>query len=105
MSGSHIQATFRCVVKQSPVEPQKQDNVNARVHSCWVNPAAPPALCSGCDDAPVRNRMTHAVKRVDVFAHDVINSPRNTMQLKISLVTLSVYRSSACPGDGATSFT
>ncbi len=41
--GGHVQAAFRCVLKQTPAEPQKQDNVNARVHSCWVNPAAPPA--------------------------------------------------------------
>jgi len=40
--GGHVQAAFRCVLKQTPAEPQKQENVNARVHSCWVNPASPP---------------------------------------------------------------
>ena len=40
--GGHVQAAFRCVLKQMPAEPQKQENVNARVHSCWVNPASPP---------------------------------------------------------------
>jgi hypothetical protein len=41
--GGHIQATFRCVVKQGPIDPKATDSLQARVHSCWVNPAAPPA--------------------------------------------------------------
>ncbi len=42
--GGHIQAAFRCVVMQGPtVDPKAQENILARVHSCWVNPAAPPA--------------------------------------------------------------
>ena len=42
--GGHIQAAFRCVVKQGPiVDAKAQENILARVHSCWVNPAAPPA--------------------------------------------------------------
>jgi len=44
--GGHVQAAFRCVLKSTPAEPQKQDNVNARVHSCWVNPASPPAAAA-----------------------------------------------------------
>lgn len=44
--GGHVQAAFRCVLKQTPAEPQKQENVNARVHSCWVNPASPPAAAA-----------------------------------------------------------
>jgi hypothetical protein len=39
----HIQATFRCVVKQGPIDPKATDSLQTRVHSCWVNPAAPPA--------------------------------------------------------------
>src|SRR5512139_3166317 len=41
--GGHIQATFRCVVKQGPIDPKVTDSLQARVHSCWINPAAPPA--------------------------------------------------------------
>ena len=40
--GGHIQATFRCVVKQGPIDPKATDSLQARVHSCWINPAAPP---------------------------------------------------------------
>jgi hypothetical protein len=41
--GGHIQATFRCVVKLGPIDPKVTDSLQARVHSCWINPAAPPA--------------------------------------------------------------
>ena len=41
--GGHIQAAFLCVVMQGPiVDPKAQENILGRVHSCWVNPAAPP---------------------------------------------------------------
>src|SRR4051812_12491816 len=49
---SHIQATFRCVVRQGPFETKttegksadgkpaegKADSLNSRVHTCWMNP-------------------------------------------------------------------
>ena len=49
---SHIQATFRCVVRQGPFEVKtaeakppegkpaevKADSLNSRVHACWINP-------------------------------------------------------------------
>ena len=46
---SHVQATFRCVVRMGPFESKpppegKQsenkapDSLNSRVHSCWINP-------------------------------------------------------------------
>jgi hypothetical protein len=42
--GGHIQAAFRCVVMQGPiVDAKAQENILGRVHSCWVNPASPPA--------------------------------------------------------------
>ena len=44
--GGHIQATFRCVVKQGSIDPKVPESLSARVHSCWVNPAAPPAPSS-----------------------------------------------------------
>jgi hypothetical protein len=42
----HIQATFRCVVRQGPIDSKQPDALNGRVHTCWVNPnleAASPA--------------------------------------------------------------
>jgi hypothetical protein len=41
--GGHVQAAFRCVVKQGPIDPKAQDTLNSRVHACWLNPAEPPA--------------------------------------------------------------
>jgi hypothetical protein len=43
--GEHVQISFRCVVRQGSIEQKDQkstDLFNARVHSCWLNPALPP---------------------------------------------------------------
>ncbi len=47
--GGHIQATFRCVVRQGGIDPKVPETLNARVHACWINPSAqpsPPAAAS-----------------------------------------------------------
>jgi hypothetical protein len=36
--GGHIQATFRCLVRQGHIDPKATDTINSRVHSCWINP-------------------------------------------------------------------
>ena len=36
----HIQATFRCVVRQGNIDPKATDTLNGRVHGCWINPSA-----------------------------------------------------------------
>jgi hypothetical protein len=44
--GEHVQISFRCVVRQGNIDQKDQkatDAFNARVHSCWINPALPPA--------------------------------------------------------------
>lgn len=41
--GPHIQAAFRCVVRQGNIDPKSPQSLNARVHACWLNPATPPA--------------------------------------------------------------
>jgi hypothetical protein len=49
--GPHIQAAFRCVVRQgNNIDPKSPQSLNARVHICWINPtvaqaaaAAPPS--------------------------------------------------------------
>lgn len=38
--GGHVQMSFRCVVRQGKIDP-KAENVDARIHSCWLNPANP----------------------------------------------------------------
>src|SRR3954471_8528273 len=36
----HIQATFRCLVRQGAIDPKQPDTLNGRVHTCWINPTA-----------------------------------------------------------------
>src|SRR5437016_2416549 len=36
----HIQATFRCLVRQGNFDPKAADTLNSRVHGCWINPNA-----------------------------------------------------------------
>jgi hypothetical protein len=53
----HIQATFRCLVRQGNIDPKQPETLNGRVHACWINPegetataapaAAPPASSAG----------------------------------------------------------
>ena len=40
---SHIQATFRCLVRQGHIDPKAPESLNGRVHACWINPALAPA--------------------------------------------------------------
>jgi hypothetical protein len=35
----HIQATFRCLVRQGNIDPKATDTLNSRVHGCWINPS------------------------------------------------------------------
>ena len=48
--GPHIQAAFRCVVRQGNIDPKVPQSLNARVHACWLNPAIPP-VASGAAPA------------------------------------------------------
>lgn len=36
--GAHIQATFRCLVLQGPIDARSQDSLNGRAHACWIDP-------------------------------------------------------------------
>jgi len=44
--GQHIQASFRCVVRQGYIDPKSPDSLSARVHACWINPSLPPATAA-----------------------------------------------------------
>ena len=51
--GPHIQATFRCVVRQGAIDPKAPESLSARVHTCWLNPAVPaPPTASAANPAP-----------------------------------------------------
>ncbi|MFA6265253.1 MAG: beta-1-3, beta-1-6-glucan biosynthesis protein [Pseudolabrys sp.] len=40
---AHIQATFRCIVRQGNIDPKAPETLNGRVHACWLNPGLAPA--------------------------------------------------------------
>jgi hypothetical protein len=40
--GSHLQAAFRCVIKQGPIDPKALQTLNGRVFSCWLHPNETP---------------------------------------------------------------
>ena len=42
----HVQMSFRCVVRQGNIDPKATETFNARVHTCWVNPATEPRAAS-----------------------------------------------------------
>lgn len=48
----HIQATFRCVVRQGHIDPKTPDSLNSRVHACWINPSLPAAQAAAPAAAP-----------------------------------------------------
>jgi hypothetical protein len=47
----HIQATFRCVVRQGNIDPKAPESLSSRVHACWINPNMPPATASAAPPA------------------------------------------------------
>ena len=50
--GAHIQATFRCLVRQGNIDPKAQETLNGRVHACWLNPGLPPTEPVAAADVP-----------------------------------------------------
>src|SRR3954454_4344936 len=53
----HIQATFRCLVRQGNIDPKAPDALNGRVHSCGITPTQEPAATpSAAAPATTTNR-------------------------------------------------
>ena len=36
---AHIQAAFRCLIRQGHIDPKAAETLNGRVNACWLNPA------------------------------------------------------------------
>ena len=49
---AHIQATFRCIVKQGNIDPKAPETLNGRVHACWLNPGLSPAPAAAANIPP-----------------------------------------------------
>ncbi len=43
---AHVQATFRCLVRQGNIDPKAPETLNGRVHACWLNPGLTPAAAA-----------------------------------------------------------
>jgi hypothetical protein len=55
----HIQATFRCLVRQGNIDPKPPETLAGRVHTCWVNPnleGTPQAPASAAAPSGTTNR-------------------------------------------------
>jgi len=50
--GGHIQATFRCLVRQGDTDPKAPDALNTRIHGCWINPSQQPSTPSTTAQSP-----------------------------------------------------
>ena len=48
---AHIQATFRCLVRQGNIDPKAQETLSGRVHACWLNPGLEPAAAEAAAPA------------------------------------------------------
>ncbi len=40
---AHIQATFRCLVRQGNIDAKAQETLQGRIQACWLNPGLPPS--------------------------------------------------------------
>jgi hypothetical protein len=56
--GTHIQATFRCLVRQGNIDPKAPETLNGRVHACWLNPGLPPTQPEAAAQAPAASGGT-----------------------------------------------
>jgi len=56
--GAHIQATFRCLVRQGNIDPKAQETLNGRVHACWLNPGLEPTAADATPAAPATSGGT-----------------------------------------------
>ena len=55
----HIQATFRCLVRQGNIDPKAADTLNGRVHACWINPNFEASGTGDRSARPYRRRPTN----------------------------------------------
>ena len=59
--GPHVQATFRCLIRQGHIDPKAPDTLMGRVHACWLNPGlAPPPEAAAAASPPADKPATAA---------------------------------------------
>ena len=60
---AHIQATFRCLVRQGNIDPKAQETLNGRVHACWINPGLEPPPAEAAVQPPAANSAAEPAQR------------------------------------------
>lgn len=51
--GPHIQAAFRCLIRRNTTDSNATQDLDARVHACWLNPAVSPPNAAAAAFPPV----------------------------------------------------
>ena len=51
-SAEHLKLTFRCVIRQGPIDPKAADRLAARVHDCWLDPEGTTTAASRTANGP-----------------------------------------------------
>ena len=49
---AHVQAAFRCLIKQGPIDPKAPETLNSRAFACWVHPEQAPAPAAATPTPP-----------------------------------------------------
>lgn len=55
----HIQATFRCCLRQGPPDPKAADAMKTRVGDCWINPGSSPPTAATSAPTPTHSGTTN----------------------------------------------
>ncbi|MCB2080963.1 MAG: hypothetical protein KDE55_25085 [Novosphingobium sp.] len=55
---AHIQATFRCLVRQGNIDPKQQETLSGRIHACWLNPGLAPTPAAAAKSPAPGNGTT-----------------------------------------------
>jgi len=56
--GGHVQAAFRCLVRQGNIDPKETGTLNKRVYECWLNPGLPPSPAAAQATPPAEGTTT-----------------------------------------------
>jgi hypothetical protein len=61
----HVQATFRCLIRQGNIDPKQPETLNGRVHDCWLDPegGTPTPAAAPANAAPAKTAPANGAKK------------------------------------------